>query len=402
MKWPASSFALLCGAALSLATASAVWVSVPAFAHHSHASIDPNKPIRMVGIVKEFQWRSPHVYIVISSKAPSGKIVDYSIEALNPPAMAALGWNATSLKPGDAVTWVGHHDRDPDRPYASIDWVEKADGTRLEASIDASRKRGEGRKLDTAGVAPAKGIGEGLWHRISPDGSPFPPQRKPPADWPLTEKAKQRVSQFSENDNPIAKCIEGGPPRLLVGLLGFQWSRPDDKTILIDRDLLSGPRVIYLDRNAPRGEPSSNGHSIGYFDGDELVIETDNFVAETWGLAMGIDSSAQKKLVERYSLGPDGKRLNVTVTVIDPEMLTRPHTFSHQWTKINDRPLIKAPCSLENAQAYLTAGYDDADNSTPSGGGPPWGLLGTIAVLVVGGLWWLVRRNQADENEPES
>jgi len=399
MKRSASPLALLCGTALSMTTVSVVWVSAPAFAHHSHASIDPSKPIKMVGVVKEFQWRSPHVYIVISSKTAAGKVVDYSIEALNPPAMAALGWNVNSLKPGDAVTWGGHHDRDPNRPYASIDWIQKADGTRLEASIAASRRRGEAGKLDTAGVKPAKDLGEGLWHRISPDGSPFPPQRKPPTGWPLTEKAKLRVAEFSEDDNPIAKCIEGGPPRLLVGLLGFQWSRPNDKKILIDRDLLSGPRVIHLDRDAPRGEPSSNGHSIGYFDGDELVIETDNFVAETWGLAMGIDSSAQKSLVERYSLSPDGKRLNVTVTVTDPEMLTRPHTFTHQWTKINDRPLIKAPCSLENAQAYLKAGYGDTDESTPSST-PPWGLLGTIFALIVGGIWWLVRRNKADEVEP--
>ena len=401
MRLRRSHGALLCGAALSVTAVTGFWLTVPASAHHSHASIDPNKPVEMSGVVKEFQWRSPHVYVVISSKTPSGRMADYSIEALNPPAMAALGWNAESLKPGEPVTWGGHHDRNPDRPYASIDWVQKADGTRLEASIAASRQRGEGKKLNTAGVAPAKAIGEGLWHRISADGSPFPPQRKPPSGWPLTDKAKQRVVQFTEDDNPIAKCIEGGPPRLLVGLLGFQWSRPDEKTILIDRDLLSGPRVIHLDRNAPKGKPSSNGHSIGYFDGKDLVVETDNFVAETWGLAMGIDSSAQKKLLERYTLAPDGKRLNVTVTVTDPAMLTKPHIFTHQWTKINDRPLIKAPCSLENAQAYLTAGYDNPDENK-DGGGSPWTLLGVIAALIAGGIWWLVRRNSAAEVETES
>ena len=369
-----------------------------AIAHHSHASIDMKKPIQMNGVVKEFQWRSPHVYIVITSETASGQKVDYSIEALNPPAMATLGWGPDSLKPGEPVVWAGHHDRDPSRPYASMDWVQKADGSRLEASIEASRKKGEGGKLDTSNVTPAKAIGEGLWHRISADGKPFPPQRKPPKGWPLTPAAQKRVAAFSENDNPIAKCIEGGPPRLVVGLLGFQWSRPDDKTILIDRDLLSGPRVIHLDPAAPKGAPSSNGHSVGHFEGDELVIETDNFVAETWGLAIGIDSSAQKTLVERYRLGEDGKRLNVTITVTDPEMLTKPHTFTHQWVKIADRPLIKAECSLENAQAYLKAGYEqpEAGSEADKTASTPWGLIGAIGILLAGCIVWLFRRNRSD------
>jgi hypothetical protein len=385
-----------CVSALALIGVGSPVLLETAEAHHSHASIDPNKPVEMSGFVKEYQWRAPHVYFVITSQTDSGEMVDYSIEALNPPAMAALGWGPETLKAGEAVTWAGHHDRDPDRPYASMDWLDRADGTRLYSSIAMSRQRGEGAQLDTTGVPPATEIGEGLWHRISADGSPFPPQRLPPADWPLTEIGQARVAAFSEDDNPIAKCIEGGPPRLITSLLGFQWTRPDENTILIDRDLLSAPRVIHLDPSAPRGEPSSAGHSIGRFEGDVLVIETDNFVAETWGLAIGIDSSDQKSIVERYSLSPDGKRLNVEVTVTDPVMLTQPHTFTHQWVKIRDRPLIKAPCSLENAQAYLTAGYEDSSEAA-DGSSPPWGLLGFLAAAFLAGITWLVRRNKQDD-----
>lgn len=397
MTFRKRTIGLVGASALALAGTIGSGMFEPVEAHHSHASIDSSKPIQMSGVVKEYQWRAPHVYFVIASQTASGDIVDYSIEALNPPAMAALGWGPETLKAGDAVTWAGHHDRDPNRPYAAMDWLEKADSTRLYSSIEMSRQRGEGNQLDTGNVAPARAIGEGLWHRISADGSPFPPQRLPPTDWPLTDVAKERVAAFSEDDNPIARCIEGGPPRLITSLLGFQWSRRDENTILIDRDLLSGPRVIHLDPSAPRGEPSSNGHSIGHFEGDDLVIETDNFVAEPWGLAIGIDSSDQKSIVERYSLGPDGKRLNVVVTVTDPVMLTHPHTFTHQWVKIRDRPLVKAPCSLENAQAYLTAGYDESGGEPADDGSPPWGILGVLSVALLGGIAWLIRRNRQDD-----
>ena len=44
----------------------------------------------------------------------------------------------------------------------------------------------------------------------------------------------------------------------------------------------------------------------GVVQGDELVVETTNFAADRWGSHTGIDSSEQKHLVERYSLGNGG------------------------------------------------------------------------------------------------
>ena len=39
-------------------------------------------------------------------------------------------------------------------------------------------------------------------------------------------------------------------------------------------------------------------------------------------------------------------------------MLTRPVTLSHQWRKIADSEIAHAECSLENANFFLTAGYN--------------------------------------------
>ena len=37
---------------------------------------------------------------------------------------------------------------------------------------------------------------------------------------------------------------------------------------------------------------------------------------------------------------------------------TEPVTLMHQWRKRPDSNLIKAPCSMEQAKFYITAGYD--------------------------------------------
>ncbi len=99
------------------------------------------------------------------------------------------------------------------------------------------------------------------------------------------------------------------------------------------------------------------GHSVGWFEGDELVVETTNFTARRWGVYVGIDSSDQKQLVERYSLAEDGTVLKVLMTVTDPEYLTAPAIIDYTMNKILDRQFVRAPCSREGAALFLT-GYD--------------------------------------------
>ena len=88
-------------------------------------------------------------------------------------------------------------------------------------------------------------------------------------------------------------------------------------------------------------------------------METSNFTAVIWGLYTGIDSSNLKRLRERYYLSNGGMQLNVEITIIDPVYLTKPVTLTHQWKKRSDTKIIKVPCSMEQAQSYTTAGYDE-------------------------------------------
>ena len=339
------------------------WLSAPATAHHSHASLNADDKRLFQGVVTKFSWRAPHVYITANVAMADGTVREYKVEALNPPAMANLGWSKDTFKPGDRIVWEGAHDKDLDRGYAGIEWAETPDGVRLYASAAASRaatRDATKAAFSGEGVEPVTKIGTGSWYRIAADGSTHPAIRRPADDWPLTPEYQARVDNFSEDDNPLNNCLYGGPPRNIVSLTNYRWFHPDDETILIDRDMWPEPRVIHLDPNVPRGEPSSFGHSVGRFEGDELIVETDNFVAETWGMYTGIDSSAEKSLVERYWLSDGGMRLNVEFTVTDPIALTEPYTYTHQWKRVPDRDLAKAECSLENAWLYKTADYGES------------------------------------------
>ena len=127
----------------------------------------------------------------------------------------------------------------------------------------------------------------------------------------------------------------------------------------MDRDLWHEPRVFHLNQDAPAGEPSEWGHSVAWFEDDVLVVETTNFVADRWGNYMGVDSSEQKHLLERFWLSEDGMRLNTEMTITNPVYLAEPVTMTHQWGKVADRDIAHAECSLENASLYITGGYEE-------------------------------------------
>ena len=159
-------------------------------AHHSHSSLDRNNIQIHRGTVTKYDWRMPHVFIKVRAPNPAGKVVEYSIEVLHPPAMIERGWSKDSLKPGDQVTWEGAADKNLNRAYSGLNWLEKADGTRLEME-----------KRD-ATITPSSDF-TGLWVRDLRGGKPH---YRPPADWPYTELAQAMVDAFDESQNPQVSC----------------------------------------------------------------------------------------------------------------------------------------------------------------------------------------------------
>jgi len=133
-------------------------------------------------------------------------------------------------------------------------------------------------------------------------------------------------------------------------------TRPNDQTIVFERELMQTVRVIHLNQKKEKGAPSKLGHSIGWFEDGGLIVKTDNFIDDPWGSHTGIDSSKQKHLTEKFTLSEDGLFLYAEITVDDPVYLSKPHTFYHRWKKIGDREVIQAPCTMESAKLYLQGG----------------------------------------------
>ena len=318
------------------------------FAHHSHANLNKDDVRIFSGIVTRYSWTMPHVFLKVRAPNKEGKVVEYSIEMLHPPAMAKRGWKKTSFKKGDFIVWQGAHDFNPSRNYTGLNWAEKSDGNRLNMT---EKEEGE--------ILPSQDF-SGLWKRSDYDPktgkAKFNPHYKPPIGWPLSEKGKELVNAFHEDQNPMVNCGNPGPPKAMIVPYPVMVTRPNNKTIVFERELMQNRRIIHLDHTQPKKAPSKLGHSIGWFEGKSLIVRTDNFIDDPWGSHTGIDSSKEKILTEKFSLSEDGLFLYAEITVDDPVYLTEPHTFYHRWKKIADREVIQAPCTMESAKLYLQGG----------------------------------------------
>jgi hypothetical protein len=181
-----------------------------------------------------------------------------------------------------------------------------------------------------------------------PGGLPYTP-------W-AAELRKQRFD-LKAKDNPDANCLPMGflqfhqqpQPRMII---------QTPKMILIEYEANYGIRHIYLDGRTlpPQGEPQPwwYGYSVGRWEGDTLVVETNNLRGaedsefDGWLDVNGSPYSQQAKFIERFRR-PTYGHLQIDVTVEDPKSYTKPFTLRVDQRILPDQELIEFICN-ENQQ----------------------------------------------------
>jgi Family of unknown function (DUF6152) len=114
----------------SVAMGAALWVAPPAQAHHSNSAFYVTKVITIKGVVKEFKWSNPHVWVILTVDDGKGNKVDWKVEGRPPGILSRAGWSPKSLQPGEMIT-VDLSPAKDDTASGLIARVTKEDGTIL-------------------------------------------------------------------------------------------------------------------------------------------------------------------------------------------------------------------------------------------------------------------------------
>jgi hypothetical protein len=107
----------------------------------------------------------------------------------------------------------------------------------------------------------------------------------------------------------------------------------------------SSTRYIYTDgRKHPEAEEldaTTNGHSIGRWQGDALVVDTVGFNDRgITAIPGGGYRTTRSHLVEQYRLSTDGQQLTVTFTWTDPAVFRLPHAYAFRYYRV---PSVSEP-----------------------------------------------------------
>jgi hypothetical protein len=138
----------------------------------------------------------------------------------------------------------------------------------------------------------------------------------------LTQRALDEVKRYSYESEVTTEnnCI---PPSM-----AFLMQAPFPMEIFQGRDLIvlkmeyfDMVRIVFMDGRSHMsadGPHSKAGNSIGHWEGDTLVVDTDHLEAGTF-MNNGFNHSTKMHVIEKFRLSPDGNTLWATQLYDDPD-----------------------------------------------------------------------------------
>ena len=184
---------------------------------------------------------------------------------------------------------------------------------------------------------------------------------------PLTPAGKEAydkniagLKDGSLTDNARKFCVPDGLPRVLANPYPFEIIQAPPGQTTIIYELSHQVRMIAMDKKLPSEEdllvlPFFNGHSVGRFEGDTLVVESAGFKENTFLDATGAPHTDELRTTERIrKISPT--ELEDVITIHDPEYYTKDWQARFVYTLRNDVWLEDYVCGEPHRDLSTVAG----------------------------------------------
>ena len=158
----------------------------------------------------------------------------------------------------------------------------------------------------------------GIWINVYNPDTPPPPLQPWAADL-----LRQRMANESK-DYPGGFCLPANASPI-TRAFPYKFVQTPTLMVALHESDTPGARQIFLDgRSHPKDpNPTWQGHSIGHWEGDTLVIDTTGYNDKSWLSLTGIPHTEQLHTVERIRR-PDHGHIEVEVTMEDAGAFTGP------------------------------------------------------------------------------
>jgi hypothetical protein len=318
------------------------FVAASAFAHHSHTRFNLERVVAFQGTIVRFEWKNPHVYLTVEDESGN----EWFVETDATPVMSRSGWARDSFAPGDAVAVRANPDRRPGVTHGLLLSIKGQDGISMASWNTTTQDTHDGP------VARASSL-DGVWQGERSSLKNFVTHI---SGQPLTPKGEAAKAAYMPLLNPTVKCITWPTPFILSSYLYLNEMELDDDAITFRNEFYGTERTIHMDGRAHpnSGERKLQGHSVGSWEGDTLVVDTVGFAdhRSPYGSATGIPSGAEKHVVERYRLSDEGTEVFIDIALEDPEYLAGPVTVTLAWRYSPQLEMLELGCDREVAMRF--------------------------------------------------
>ena len=340
----------------------ALGCAASATAHHGiTAQFDTSTTFEISGVVTDLSFVNPHAYVYFDVAAPSGEAVPWRCELRAATVLRRSGWSEEMFAPGTRITVLGSPDR-RDEQTCYLVTVTFDNGVTVEryGQLDAEDAAGMARSGRPARVAGGQPNIGGDWARPQQlrggqdvFGTGPVAQARAAMGTGMgaggvqpTAAGAAAVADYQREDNPRFHCMA-------VNIFA-DWTFDQHVNRIVQEEdritLMYGfmdiVRVIHLDRTEHPDdiELSRAGHSIGRWEGGELIVDTVGFEPGYLGTREPLMHSSRMHVIERFSYDHENGSLTRSYVAEDPLYFSGSYT-GEDTVEIADIPFEPYDCS---------------------------------------------------------
>ena len=163
------------------------------------------------------------------------------------------------------------------------------------------------------------------------------------------DEVVDRIEAGLPGNNPLADCLPDGMPGILTHGITFEFLfSPGIVTQLFEDGEV---RRIFTDGRDHQPEDlyiSAEGHAIGHWEGEALVVDTVGMTLDAVLFLTGnMKVTKDTHVIEKYFLTSENI-LQIDTTVIDPNVFTEPYTYTLEYDRLLREDDFPIGCKVSN------------------------------------------------------